>query len=74
MPMAFLGATFFSLENVPPIAGKLLLLLPLTHSSLCLRAAMLGWDFPVFSLLVLTGYSLFFFCMGIRAFGKGDLT
>ena len=41
-PMAFLGGTFFPLENLPVWAQKILWLLPLTHASTAMRAEAFG--------------------------------
>ncbi|MCX8207722.1 MAG: ABC transporter permease [Methanothrix sp.] len=46
MPMTFLGGTFFSLSQVPAWLRFALYILPLTHSSACLRAAALGQPVP----------------------------
>ncbi len=55
LPMTFLCGTFFSVSGLDPIFQGILYCLPLTHSSLCVRAACLpGYlDFPWISLLVL---------------------
>lgn len=56
LPMTFLGGTFFSLSQVPEALRFALYALPLTHSSLCLRAAVLDQPFPWTSLLALVGF------------------
>ena len=61
LPMTFLCGTMFSLDALPDIAKDIISLLPLTHTSNCLRAAALGWDFPWVSLCVLIGYGLLFY-------------
>ena len=53
MPMTFLGGTFFSLSQVPSGLKYALYALPLTHSSLFLRAAALDQPLPWTSLLIL---------------------
>ena len=65
LPMTFLCGTMFSLDALPDIAKDMISLLPLTHTSNCLRAAALGWDFPWVSLCILIVYGLFFYglCM-----------
>lgn len=65
LPMTFLGGTFFSLSQLPEALRVVLYILPLTHSSQCLRAVTLGQPFPWLSLLVLAGFGLTFFlgCM-----------
>jgi ABC-2 type transport system permease protein len=55
-PMAFLGGTFFSLSYVPTAVKYALYLLPLTHSSICLRASVLGQSTPYVSLLAMLGF------------------
>jgi ABC-type multidrug transport system permease subunit len=65
LPMTFLGGTFFSLDQVPVALKVFLYLIPLTHTSQCLRSITLAQPFPGVSLLVLIGYGLVFFwaCM-----------
>ncbi|HOU70006.1 MAG TPA: ABC transporter permease [Methanothrix sp.] len=60
LPMTFLGGTFFSLSQVPIALKTALYLLPLTHCSICLRAAALGDSFPWASLLAMAGFLLLF--------------
>jgi ABC-2 type transport system permease protein len=65
LPMTFLSGTFFSLSQLPEAVKAVLYMLPLTHSSQCLRAAALGQSFPWLSFIVLLGFGLIFFagCM-----------
>jgi ABC-2 type transport system permease protein len=65
LPMTFLSGTFFSLSQLPEAVKAVLYMLPLTHSSQCLRAAALGQSFPWLSFLTLLGFGLIFFagCM-----------
>jgi ABC-type multidrug transport system permease subunit len=65
LPMTFLSGTFFSLSQLPEAVKAVLYLLPLTHSSVTLRAAALGQPFPWLSFLALLGFGLIFFvgCM-----------
>lgn len=65
LPMTFLSGTFFSLSQLPEALKVVLYLLPLTHSSQCLRAAALGQSFPWLSLMAILGFGLIFFsgCM-----------
>jgi ABC-2 type transport system permease protein len=63
LPMSFLSGTFFSLSQVPEALRIVLSLSPLTHTSLCLRAAALGQPFPWGSLAILLGFG-FAFLMG----------
>lgn len=74
LPMAFFGGTFFPLESLPPGFSAILYLLPLTHVSISLRAAMLGLDIPVASILIIPVLGIIFLYLGMRAFRKGDLT
>ena len=74
LPMTFLGGTFFPLNNLPAVISGGLYLLPLTHVSTSLRSAMLGLEFPIVSVVVLIGYSVIFFYLGVRRINKGDLT
>jgi len=65
LPMTFLGGTFFS-----PSQGALQLVLfalPLTHASVCLRAAALQQPIPWGSLLALAAFSVAFFLAGLWA-------
>ncbi|MFH1138321.1 MAG: ABC transporter permease [Pseudomonadota bacterium] len=41
-PMAFLGGTFFPVDQLPPLARSVLGLLPLTHASRAIRASAYG--------------------------------
>jgi ABC-2 type transport system permease protein len=65
LPMTFLSGTFFSLSQLPEAVKAVLYMLPLTHSSQCLRAAALDLPFPWLSFLALLGFGLIFFagCM-----------
>ena len=61
-PMAFLGGTFFPVENFPAWAQKAIYFLPLTHASTSIRTASFG-DMPSLSsffILAVIG-SLFFY-------------
>lgn len=61
LPMTFLGGTFFSPNNLPVGAQAVVYALPLTNSSVCLRAVVLQMEFPWLSLLAITAYGLAFF-------------
>ena len=65
LPMTFLCGTFFSVSDLDPIFQGILYCLPLTHSSLCVRAACLpGYlDFPWISLLVLFLFGVIVFLL-----------
>jgi ABC-type multidrug transport system permease subunit len=60
LPMTFLSGTFFSVNQLPEAVKVALYLLPLTHSSLCLRAAALEQPFPWLSFLALSGFGVAF--------------
>ncbi len=61
LPMSFLSGTFFSLSQLPEAVKAVLYMLPLTHSSECLRAAALGQAFPWLSFVALIGFGSLFF-------------
>lgn len=67
LPMTFLSGTFFSLSQIPAVLEVILYLLPLTHSSQCLRAATLGQPFPWISLGALLGFGVLFFAASMTA-------
>lgn len=60
LPMTFLGGTFFSVDQVPAALKIALYALPLTHSSICLRAAALGDAVPWSSFLAMLAFLLAF--------------
>jgi ABC-2 type transport system permease protein len=60
LPMTFLGGTFFSVNQVPTALKIALYALPLTHSSICLRAAAFGQPIPWESFLALVAFLLAF--------------
>lgn len=63
LPMTFLGGTFFSLNEIPHFLKVFLSFLPLTHSSLTMRAAAMGQEFPWVSLIILAAFGLVFFSL-----------
>jgi len=73
LPMTFLGGTFFSLNNLPEALKVVLYFLPLTHSSLCLRAEALGQPFPWLSLLAITGFGLAFLLGCLRILRRASV-
>jgi len=73
LPMTFLSGTFFSLSQIPEALKVVLYLLPLTHSSQCLRAATLGQPFPWLSLLALLGFGVFFFLASMKVLKKASV-
>ncbi len=72
-PMMFLSGTFFSLNNLPGYMSFVIKLLPLTHASLCLRAAMLGREFPLVSFVVLLLFGTIFFLLAVREIKRSSL-
>lgn len=64
MPMTFLGGTFFSISQVPEWLRFVLYILPLTHSSLCLRAIALGQPLPWGSLIAIVLFMASFVLLG----------
>jgi len=73
LPMAFLGGTFFSLSQLPEALKVILYIIPLTHSSQCLRAVTLGQPFPWLSLLVIVGFGLAFFLGGVLVLRRASV-
>lgn len=69
-PMAFLGGTFFPVENLPFWAQKLLNLLPLTHASHAIRDASYGNMPNIFPYLLLSGIGVIFFIAGVFCVNK----
>lgn len=69
-PMAFLGGTFFPVENLPFWAQKLLNLLPLTHAAHAIRDASYGRVPDTFPYLLLSGIGIIFFIAGVYCVNK----
>jgi len=65
LPMTFLCGTFFAVDNLPTVFQAALFALPLTHSSVTIRASVVGWDFPWLSLVVLFCFCIAFFSLNI---------
>ena len=61
VPMSFLCGTFFPLSRLPGWAESVAFCLPLTHSSLSIRAATLGQELPWLSVAAMLGFALAFF-------------
>ncbi|MBT0159898.1 ABC transporter permease [Candidatus Bathyarchaeota archaeon A05DMB-2] len=70
LPMTFLCGTFFSLSQLPAAAKAVLYVLPLTHSSECLRATALAQPFPFWSFCVLFAFGLAFFLASVFVLKK----
>ena len=64
-PMAFLGGTFFPLENLPLWAQKILWLLPLTHASTAMRSQAFGEPTEGFHYIVLGVLTLLAFIWAV---------
>ena len=61
VPMSFLAGTFFSPDRMPEPFRSVILVYPLTHASLALRALASGDNPALGSLLALAAYTAFFF-------------
>jgi len=61
VPMSFLAGTFFSPDRLPEPFRSLILIYPLTHASLLLRALASGGIPSMGSVIVLTAYTVLFF-------------
>ena len=73
LPMTFLSGTLFSISAYPPLAQTIVNVLPLTHTTSCIRAAALGWDIPYLSLIVLVAYGILFFILAYYLLVKGKV-
>lgn len=73
LPMTFLCGTFFSLSQLPDAAKAVLYILPLTHSSECLRATALAQPFPWASLVALLIFGGAFFIGCVLALKKASV-
>jgi ABC-2 type transport system permease protein len=69
-PMSFIAGTFFSLESLPRIFHVLTELIPLTHSSVTIRALFLGRPVAPYHYLVMFLYTVFFFLMAVSKVRK----
>ena len=70
LPMTFLCGTMFTLSAVPEIVADIIWALPLTHTSTCIRAVALGWDFPWVSFCVLIAYGIAFYIIAWAALNR----
>lgn len=64
-PMAFLGGTFFPLENFPVWGQNLIHLLPITHAAKAIRTASFGDIAPISSYIILAVTGCVFFTMSV---------
>ena len=71
MPMTFLCGTLFSLDALPGFAQAIIGVLPLTHTTGCIRASILGTEFPWISLAIVLVFGLVFAAVSIYVVRKG---
>jgi Nod factor-specific ABC transporter NodJ protein len=70
LPMSFLAGTFFSPDKLPEPFHSIILIYPLTHASMVLRALASDNRPSAFSLLVLVLYTCLFFYLAGRTVRK----
>lgn len=70
VPMSFLAGTFFSPDILPEPFRTAILVYPLTHASLLLRALASGTEPPLASALILAAYTAAFFLLAARLLKK----
>lgn len=68
LPMSFLCGTFFSTKTMPDMLRLIIDMLPLTHTSVTLRAISLGQPFEYLSVVILLAYLVVATVWGCRAF------
>lgn len=73
LPMTFLCGTVFSVSAMPQVLQFLIGLLPLTHTTDCIRSAALGLEFPWLSLAVVLIYGTVFFLISRRLLERGKI-
>ncbi len=66
VPMSFLAGTFFSPERLPEPFQSLILVYPLTHASILLRALTSGFEPSPWPVFVLAAYTVMFFSLAVR--------
>jgi ABC-2 type transport system permease protein len=66
VPMSFLAGTFFSPDKLPEPFQSAVLVYPLTHASMALRALASGGDLSAGPVLVLAAYAAMFFYLAGR--------
>lgn len=71
MPMTFLCGTLFSLDALPEFAQVIIGVLPLTHTTDCIRSAILGTPFPWMSLVIVLVFGLVFAAVSVYMVRKG---
>lgn len=72
VPMSFLGATFFDPATLPPVLKAIVYLLPLTYTSIGLRAAayLPLSQFPWYSIPILLGIAIALSLAGANQFAR----
>lgn len=65
MPMAFFSGTFFPIEKIPQFIKPIIYLMPLTHTNVVIRKAILDEE-GLISIAVMIVYSIAFFIYGSR--------
>jgi Nod factor-specific ABC transporter NodJ protein len=70
-PMSFLSGTIFSLDALPEIAKDILYILPLSHSTDCIRSTILDTEFPWISLVIIFVYAVIFILISRHVLVKG---
>ena len=70
-PMSFLSGTIFSLDSLPEIAKDILYILPLSHSTDCIRSTILDTGFPWISLAIIFVYATIFVLISRHVLVKG---
>ena len=71
LPMTFLCGTIFSLDSLPGAARSIIDLLPLTHTTECIRSSILQTGFPWLSLAVMLLYLAIFYYVSVRLIVRG---
>jgi ABC-type multidrug transport system permease subunit len=71
-PMAFLGGTFFPVNNLPGWASALVNMLPLTHASHVIRQASLSLPVSYEQLGLLAGLGGACFAVAVYLVGKAQ--
>jgi ABC-type multidrug transport system permease subunit len=66
LPMSFLAGTFFSPDKLPEPFRSLILVYPLTHASILMRALASGNELVPGSVVVLVAYTIVFFFVAGR--------
>jgi ABC-2 type transport system permease protein len=66
IPMSFLAGTFFSPDKLPEPFRSMILVYPLTHANILLRALAHGSVPDIVSVVILAAYTVFFFYLAGR--------